>query len=205
MKSLLRTLIISTLLISISAAANAQQAAVADPPKTEIRTSLSFSAPGPLAMAASAPVYSLIGSRAPAGTRSAAPMKQFGYRRLDWEFGRAWLGTVIGFAYAYIGDLIIHYEFDFSKGHYLLDEDKTGDNVYNVLLYCGIPPYYAMRGVRSVNIMQKNSLGSYLCGLVGSVAGLIYWTNTGEERSLAGFAAYTGMTALFANIGYHIF
>ena len=205
MKHLSRTLIILAFLTSIPAAVDAQQASGANPSLTVHKTSLTFPTPGPLAMAASVPVYALPVNISLAGVRSSASMKQYGYQRLDWEFGRAWLGTVIGFVYGYIGDLIIHYEFNYSKGHYLLDEKKDGDNVYNVLLYCGIPPYLAMRGVRSVSIMQKNSLGSYLCGLVGSVAGLIYWTNTGEERSIAGFAAYTGMTALFAQIGYHVF
>ena len=204
MKPILRVTVAASLLISISANAHAQQNIVSTPPVTQ-SLNLSCYTPGPLALAARAPSPVLPINAALQREKSDLAMRQMTYQRIDWELGRAWLGTVIGFAYAYIGDLIIHYESDFSKGHYLLNEDKNGDNVYNVLLYGGIPPYYAMRGIRSVNITRKNSLGSYLFGLVGSIAGLAYWSSTDNEESLAGFAVYTGLTTILADIGYHIF
>ncbi len=205
MKPLSQTLLAATLLISVPLTARAQQTAEAKVPVRTPLISLTLSHAGPLTLAAATPARPALREVLPGYGHPSVAMKQYGYRRLDWELGRAWLGTLIGFTYAYIGDLIIHYETDFSKGYYLLDEKNNGDNVYNVLLYCGIPPYFAMRGIRSVSIMRKNSLGSYLSGLVGSVLGLIYWTNTGEKRSIAGFAAFTGLTTLCAHIGYSIF
>lgn len=214
MKPLYRTLLITILLTSLPAAVSAQQAAVSNPPVTAQKVNFALPIPGPLAMAAAAPAPSIPGNMTPVNRRSSVPMKQYGYSRIDWELGRAWLGTLIGFAYAYIGDLIIHYDFDFSKANWLLNEGqddvlekpvKRGEVVYNVLLYGGLPPYFAMQGIRSINITRKNSLGSYILGTIGSLAGLIYWTNTGELYSLKGVAAYTGLTALFSNIGYHIF
>ncbi len=204
MKPLLRVSIAAALLISISANAHAQQSIVTAPPVTQ-SLDLSSSTPGPIALAARAPSPALLINAAMQRGESDLAMRQMAYQRIDWELGRAWLGTVIGFAYAYIGDLIIHYEFDFSKANYLLNEDKNGENVYNVLLYGGIPPYYAMRGIRSVNITRKNSLGSYLFGLAGSIAGLAYWTSTNDAKSLAGFAVYTGLTTILAEIGYRLF
>jgi hypothetical protein len=204
MKPFSRILVAAVLLISISANARAQQSVIATAEVTQ-GPNLSIPAPGPLALAARAP-YPAIGINAAIlSGHGDMRMRQMTYQRIDWELGRAWLGTLIGFAYAYIGDLLIHYEDDFSKAHYLLNEDKNGDNVYNVLLFCGIPPYYAMRGIRSVNISRKNSLGSYLFGLAGSVAGLAYWTSTGDAESLAGFAVYSGLTTILAEIGYHLF
>jgi len=205
MKSLYRTFLAATLLLLLPLTARAQQAAEAKVPVRTPLISLALSHAGPLTLAAATPARPVLKEVLPGYGHPSVAMKQYGYRRLDWELGRAWLGTLIGFTYAYIGDLIIHYETDFSKGHFLLDEESNGDNAYNVLLYCGIPPYYAMRGIRSVSIMRKNSLGSYLTGFVGSVLGLIYWTNIGEQRSLAGIAAYTGLTTLCASIGYSIF
>ena len=204
MKPILRVTVAVAFLISISANAHAQQSIVTTTPVTQ-SLDLSFYTPGPLALAAIAPSPALPINVALQRGESDLAMRQMAYQRIDWELGRAWLGTVIGFAYAYIGDLIIHYESDFSKGYYLLNEKKNGDNVYNVLLYGGIPPYYAMRGIRSVNITKKNSLGSYLFGLVGSIAGLAYWSSTDDEESLVGFAVYTGLTTILADIGYHIF
>lgn len=204
MKPILRVTIAAALLISISANAHAQQSIVTTSPITKSLDLSSYTL-GPLTLAARTPSPALPIKFALKGGERDPAMRQMAYQRIDWELGRAWLGTVIGFAYAYIGDLIIHYESDFSKGHYLLNEEKNGDNVYNVLLYGGIPPYYAMRGIRSVNITKKNSLGSYLFGLVGSIAGLAYWSNIGDQESLTGFAVYTGLTTIMAEIGYHIF
>ena len=204
MKPILRITVAAALLVLISANAQAQQSIVNAPPVTRSLDLASYT-PGPLAMAARAPSPALPINAALPGGESNRTMRQMAYQRIDWELGRAWLGTVIGFAYAYIGDLIIHYESDFSKGYYLLNEKKNGDNVYNVLLYGGLPPYYAMKGIKSVNISRKNSLGSYLFGLVGSIAGLAYWTSLNDEESLAGFAVYSGLTTILADIGYHIF
>jgi len=204
MKPILRVTFAAAMLSSIPANANAQHSIVTTPPIIE-SLDLSFYTPGPLALAARVPSSALSINYTLQRETSDLAMRQMAYQRIDWELGRAWIGTIIGFAYAYIGDLIIHYESDFSKGHYLLNEKQNGDNVYNVLLYGGIPPYFAMRGVRSVNISKKNSLGGYLFGLVGSIAGLAYWSSTDNAESLVGFAVYTGLTTIMTDIGYHIF
>ena len=214
MKPIFRILLTAAIILSAPLTAGAQQESVSGNDPGSLKAKLALATPGPLAMAAALPAPLLSVYAAPSFESAAIPARQYGYRRVDFELARAWLGTVVGFAYAYIGDLIIHYEDDFSKAHYLLNEDKNGDNVYNVLLYGGIPPYYAMRGVRSASIMKKDSLGSYLCGLVGSIGGLVYWTSLYEEgedlnddkkKLLMGFAVYSGLTAILADIGYYLF
>ena len=114
MKPILRVTVAATLLISLSANAHAQQSIVSTPPVTQ-SLNLSCYTPGPLTLAARTPSPPLPIKFALKGGERDLAMRQMAYQRIDWELGRAWLGTVIGFAYAYIGDLIIHYENDFSN------------------------------------------------------------------------------------------
>jgi hypothetical protein len=128
------------------------------------------------------------------------------FHRPDWEFGRAWLGALIGTGYAYIFDLVIHSQTDFSKGNMLLDEEPGyGEVVYNVLLYAGIPPYFSLGGLEKVIPRMGSRWGGYLGGVVGSLLGLAYWTDQGDVRSFRGGIVMTVLTALGTQIGYHIF
>jgi hypothetical protein len=135
--------------------------------------------------------------------RRAAAMQ---FHRPDWEFGRAWLGALIGTGFAYVADLIIHNQTDFSKGNMLLDEEPGyGEVVYNVLLYAGIPPYYSLGGLEKVIPRMGSRWGGYLGGVVGSLLGLAYWTDQGDVRSFRGGIVMTALTALGTQLGYHIF
>ncbi len=148
-------------------------------------------------------------SRTMAGTAGSydgsAAMYQGWYHRTDWEIGRGWLSAAIGLGFAYVGDLLIHYETDFSKANPMLDEERGGEVVYNILLYGGLTPYYALRGIKSVHPIGGNSVAGYLSGLVGTLAGLAYWTTTDDAHDPVGIILTTGLTSIFATIGYHAF
>ncbi|MFO7768227.1 MAG: hypothetical protein R6W82_04630 [bacterium] len=135
---------------------------------------------------------------------SGAPYQGY-YHRIDWEIGRGWLSAAIGLGLAYVGDLLIHYETDFSKANPMLDEERGGEAVYNVLLYGGLTPYYALRGVKSVHPLGGNSVAGYLSGAVGTLAGLAYWTTTGDAHDPVAIILTTGLTSIFTTIGYHLF
>ena len=132
------------------------------------------------------------------------PMMQ--YSRADWELGRAWLGAIIGTGFAYVADLVVHYESDFSKGNMFLDEkDNAGEVTYNILFYGGLAPYYSLKQLRSVRPLGGSSWGGFLGGVVGSLAGLYYWTDRGKVQDAPGIAVMTGLTALGTVIGYNFF
>ncbi len=134
-----------------------------------------------------------------------APM-QYGVGAADWEVGRAWLGSLIGLGYAYVGDLLVHYQTDFSKGNMFLDEDgSSGEVVYNVLLYSTFAPLFSLRSLRQVNPWYGSKTGGYLGGVVGSLAGLAYWTNLGEVNNAAGILVTSGLMAIGTTLGYHLF
>jgi hypothetical protein len=159
--------------------------------------------PGPLTLS----ISSLGLGNADISSHSRVPAAAaYQYSRLDWEFGRAWLGAIIGTGLAYISDLVIHYDNDFSKANMMLNEkDSAGEVTYNILLYGGISPYYAMKGVHGVTPYTGSKLGSYALGAVGSILGLFYWTERAEVQDGASMIVMTGLTALGAQLGYHIF
>ena len=196
-----RALIPVMLLLAIPAFAQAQQSDPTVRPTTALK-SMPLPSPGPLTISSLSPAGATIGSR----SRERVPAAAYQYARADWEFGRAWLGAIIGTGIAYIGDLVIHYNTDFSKGNMMLNEkDSAGEITYNVLLYGGITPYYAMRGVHGVTPYTGSKLGSYALGAVGSILGLFYWTERGEVQDVEAAVVLTGLTALGAQLGYHIF
>lgn len=139
------------------------------------------------------------------GEAPPTPM-QYVYGRSDWEFGRAWLGSLIGLGFAYVGDLLIHYQSDFSKADPFLNEDDgSGEVVYNILLYGGFAPLFGLRSLRQVNPWYGNPTGGYLGGVVGALGGLALWSNEGTKESFRGIAITSGLMALGTTLGYHIF
>jgi len=135
---------------------------------------------------------------------ASAPMMQYG--RADWELGRAWLGAIIGTGFAYVADLVVHYEGDFSKGNMFLNEkDSAGEVTYNILFYGGLAPYYSLKQLRAVRPLGGNSWAGFFGGVVGSLAGLYYWTDRGKVQDAPGIAVMTGLTALGTVIGYNFF
>lgn len=211
MKSIMRVLLTVTLLLGSISIANAQQATSSTTPVVKARMGISTYIPGPLMLSSgiSTPITALQYGRI--FTSSNPPLTpQYGWRRSDWEFGRAWLGSVLGFFYGWLGDLIIHYEGDFSKANWLLNEGPdgqvaNGEVVYNIVLYCGLSPLYAKYGIQAVSPVKGNSTGSYLLGLAGSLIGMVYWTKVDELYSLQGFAVFTGLTTLGTFLGHRIF
>jgi len=139
-----------------------------------------------------------------AGDASLTPYQSW-YHRTDWEIGRGWLSAAIGLGFAYVADLVIHYETDFSKANPMLDEERGGEVVYNVLLYGGLTPYYALRGVKSVHPLGGNSVAGYFSGMVGTLAGLAYWTSTDDAHDPLAILLTTGLTSILTVIGYHAF
>jgi hypothetical protein len=136
---------------------------------------------------------------------SPAPI-QYGYGNPDMQLGRAWLGSLIGLASAYAGDLLIHYEGDFSRGNMFLNEDNgSGEVVFNVLLYGGLAPMFSLSGLRVVNPWYGNRTGGYLGGVLGSLAGLAYWTKLNDVTSAQGILVTSGLMALGTVLGYNIF
>jgi hypothetical protein len=134
-----------------------------------------------------------------------APM-QYGVGAADWEVGRAWLGSLVGLGLAYAGDQLVHYQDDFSKGNMFLNEDNgSGEVVYNVLLYGAFAPLFSLRSLRRVNPWYGNPTGGYLGGVVGSLAGLAYWTNLGKVNSASGILVTSGLMAIGTTLGYHLF
>jgi hypothetical protein len=139
------------------------------------------------------------------GDAPPTPM-QYVYGRSDWEFGRAWLGSLIGLGFAYVSDLLIHYQTDFSKADpFLSEDDGSGEVVYNILLYGGFAPLFSLRGLRQVNPWYGNPTGGYLGGVAGALGGLALWTNEGKKESFRGIALTSGLMALGTTIGYHLF
>ncbi len=197
-----RILIPAILLLTLPATAHAQQADLTANPTAALKSLLAPS-PGPLTLS----THSLATIDAGIRSRRRAPAAAaYQYSRPDWEFGRAWLGAVIGTGIAYIGDLVIHFDNDFSKGNMMLNEkDSAGEVTYNILLYGGISPYYAMKGVHGVTPYTGSKLGSYALGALGTILGLFYWTDRGEVQNAAAIFVTTGLTALGAQVGYHIF
>ncbi|MFC1628377.1 hypothetical protein ACFL3H_04600 [Gemmatimonadota bacterium] len=174
---------------------------------------------GPLALSAST-VRTNIGfiSLRPGAMRGAAPATmQYGWRQTDNEIGRAWLGSMIGFFFAWVADLAIHQEYDFSKANWLWNEGinnqvENGEVVYNILLYNGLTPLYAKNGITRASPVKTNGLPTYLSGLFGSLLGMWYWTDLDRRNpdennlyDLRGFAVYTGLTTLFTFVGHRIF
>lgn len=197
-----RLLLPVALLAIAPAAVHAQQPEQVRAGTPALQTLLMRS-PGPLAIAALSTDEAGWISVEATGMPPAPAMQ---YYRPDWEFGRAWLGAVIGTGLAYTFDLIVHYESDFSKGNMFLNEKGSGGEVtYNILLYSGLAPYYAMKGVYGVTPYSGNRWGGFAGGVVGSLLGLAYWTDRGEVQDAAGMIVMTGLTALGAQIGYHLF
>ena len=157
----------------------------------------------PLQMAARFNLLDVISASDPLA--APAPM-QYGIGAADWEVGRAWLGSLVGLGYAYIGDLLVHYQTDFSKGNMFLNEDNgSGEVVYNVLLYGTFAPLFSLRSLRQVNPWYGNPTGGYLGGVVGSMAGLAYWTHLGKVNNAAGILVTSGLMAIGTTLGYHLF
>ncbi len=113
--------------------------------------------------------------------------------------------------------MVIHQEFDFSKANWLWNEqtsgrtDQTsnkvqnGEIVYNVLLYCGLTPYYAKKGMQAASPVKGNGLATFLCSLAGGLIGMAYWTELDNLYDVRGFAAFTGLSTLGAFLGNRIF
>jgi hypothetical protein len=137
--------------------------------------------------------------------RGAPVANQGYYRRTDWELGRAFIGSALGLTAAYFFNQIIHYESDFSKGNPLLKQDRNGEVVYNVLLYGGISPYFALRGIQSVRPYGGNPTAAYFSGVVGTLLGMVYWTSTDTPLSVPGIAVTCLLTAITTTIGYNRF
>ena len=174
---------------------------------------------GPLALSASIGRTNIdFISLRPGVMRGAAPAAmQYGWRRTDREIGRAWVGSMIGFFFAWVADLAIHQEYDFSKANWLWNEGtdnkvQNGEVVFNILLYNGLTPLYAKNSITRVSPVKTNGLPTYLSGLVGSLLGMWYWTDLDKRNpndnnlyDIRGFAAYTGLTTLFTFVGHRIF
>ncbi len=175
--------------------------------------------PGPLVLSASTVRTGVdFISLRPGAMRGTAPAAmQYGWRRTDREIGRAWVGSMVGFFFAWVADLAIHQEYNFSKANWLWNEgtaDKVqnGEVVYNILLYNGLTPLYAKNGITRVSPVKTNGLPTYLSGLVGSLLGMWYWTdldNRDPDKNalydIRGIAVYTGLTTLFTFVGHRIF
>ena len=102
---------------------------------------------GPLALSASTGHTSIdfISLRPSAMRGAASGAMQYGWRRTDREIGRAWVGSMIGFFFAWVADLAIHQEYNFSKANWLWNEGtdnkvQNGEVVFNILLYNGLTP-----------------------------------------------------------------
>jgi hypothetical protein len=174
--------------------------------------------PGPLTLsAATSPLvrdFSSLHSGLLPGTAAA---RQYGWRRADRELGRTFLGSVAGFLFAWVADLAIHQEKDFSKANWLWNEgpdDKVqnGEVVYNILLYNGLTPLYAKRGIMRVSPVKTNGLATYLSGLAGSLLGMWYWTELDKSNpkknamdDIRGYLGFFGTTTLFTFLGHRIF
>ena len=173
-------------------------------------------APGLLTSAASVPLGSATIPLQP-GIRAATPFAmQYGWRRTDREIGRTLFGAVTGFFFAWVADLVIHQEYDFSKANWLWNEGtrtkvQNGEVVYNILLYNGLTPLYAKRGILRASPVKTNGFATYMSGLVGSLLGMWYWTELDKREKgagmedLRGFGAYFGLTTLFTFMGHRIF
>ncbi len=172
--------------------------------------------PGPLTFAVTVPMGSDVHSLRPGIGATAAPARQYGWRRTDREIGRAFFGAVTGFFFAWIADLAIHQEYDFSKANWLWNEGtrrkvQNGEVVYNILLYNGLTPLYAKRGILRASPVKTNGFATYVSGLVGSLLGMWYWTELDKKggtpamEDLRGYGAYFGLTTLFTFLGHRIF
>ncbi len=196
-------LLVTALIILTLPAHSAAQTPMPVRPDVPSLQALLTSTPGPLTLATHTTGSGILLLGRSTTPRPVAAMQ---FHRPDWEFGRAWLGALIGTGYAYIFDLVIHSQTDFSKGNMLLDEEPGyGEVVYNVLLYAGIPPYFSLGGLEKVIPRMGSRWGGYLGGVVGSLLGLAYWTDQGDVRSFRGGIVMTVLTALGTQIGYHIF
>lgn len=203
------------ILLTWSGTVSAQQATETSPGYAS-RVGIAMHTPGPLLVAAGTSRFDLY-SLSTSSEYSPPAAMQAGWRRTDYELGRAWLGSVFGFFGAWIADMVIHHEFDFSKANWLWNEQTSGKSnqfsdkvqngevVYNVLLYCGLTPFYAKRGMQLASPVKGNGLMTYLCSLTGSLIGMYYWTQLDELYDIRGFAAFTGLSTLGAFLGNRIF
>jgi len=195
------------LLLALPATLSAQIRVPGSGPGSAPSLTLATAPAGPLSLAARTPYAgsSLLTFRA------SSPAAPYQWRRGDWEFGRAWLGSIIGMFYGWVGDMVIHYDTDFSKANWLWNEGQnkrghiiTGEVVYNILFYNGLTPLFATRGVRNMSPIKGDYLKTYLTSLAGGLAGMAYWTHLNELYDWRGFAAFTGLSALGAWIGNRI-
>jgi len=152
----------------------------------------------------------------PGSRFAAAAARQYGWRRTDREIGRTLFGAVTGFFFAWVADLAIHQEYDFSKANWLWNEGtrnkvQNGEVVYNILLYNGLTPLYAKRGLLRASPVKTNGFATYMSGLVGSLLGMWYWTELDKQggsaamEDLRGYGVYFGLTTLFTFLGHRIF
>jgi hypothetical protein len=197
-------LLLSALPAGLSAQVPVPGTGLAVPPSQNSLQAASF---GPLALAARTSTTNGIML---AGGAS-APMKMYQWRRGDWEFGRGWIGSIIGMFYGWVADMAVHYQTDFSKANWLWNEGLNerdqvinGEVVYNILFYNGLTPLFATRGVRHLSPLDGDFLLTYLTSLVGSLGGMAYWTHLNELHDWRGFVAFTGLSTLGAWIGNRI-
>ncbi|MFC1545214.1 hypothetical protein ACFL44_00815 [Gemmatimonadota bacterium] len=205
--------------LSLTPSADAQQAAHLSDDSYVLHSGHYQAQLGPLALSASTVrSHTAFISLRPGTMRGATPAAmQYGWRRTDREIGRAWIGSMVGFFFAWVADLAIHQEGDFSKASWLWNEGidnkvQNGEVVFNILLYNGLTPLYAKNGILRASPVKTNGFPTYLSGLVGSLLGMWYWTNldnsdpdTNALYDIRGFAAYTGLTTLFTFVGHRIF
>ncbi|MFC1559015.1 hypothetical protein ACFL39_00300 [Gemmatimonadota bacterium] len=205
--------------LSLTTSADAQQAVRLSGDSYTLHSGQYQAHLGPLALSASTGRTSIdFISLRPGIMRGTAPAAmQYGWRRTDREIGRAWVGSMIGFFFAWVADLAIHQEYNFSKANWLWNEGtdnkvQNGEVVFNILLYNGLTPLYAKNSITRVSPVKTNGLPTYLSGLVGSLLGMWYWTDLDKRNpndnnlyDIRGFAAYTGLTTLFTFVGHRIF